>query len=180
MPVPTLTTERLILRPWRDSDLDALAAYEADRVAMQYIGDGSVYGPEHAAATMAGYRAEWERWGHGRWAVELTASPGPAGSCGFVRWHQGQPDERPELAYGYRREHWGNGIATEAARVALEWGFGSLSFAEVVALTHPENAASRRVLAKLGFVAAGTAEGRAGTMSFFTLSKARFEESGLG
>lgn len=172
MPIPTLTTPRLVLRAPADADLDALARYEADAEAMRYIGDGSVYDREHAAGTLAGFLAEWPRLGHGRWSVVLGASGETIGNCGFVRWREGELDARPELAYGYARTAWGQGYATEAASAALAWAFATLPFAEVVALTHPANAASQRVLTRLGFAPDGQvtpAHGR--RLSFFRLRR---------
>jgi RimJ/RimL family protein N-acetyltransferase len=58
--------------------------------------------------------------------------------------------ERPELAFLLARSHWGRGLATEAARAALAWGFGEGGFEECVALVRSANAGAIRVLAKLG------------------------------
>jgi len=137
---------------------------------MRYIGDGSVQDPAHARTTIAGYEAEWPRVGHGRWAVELRESGECIGSCGFVRWREGEADERPELAYGLLTAHWGKGFATEACGAALAWTAATLPFEEAVALTHPANLASQRVLRKLGFRPAGEvipSHGR--PMAFFSV-----------
>ena len=175
MSIPTLTTSRLVLRAPADADLDALAGYEADAEAMRFIGDGSVHDRDHAEQTLAGFLAEWPRLGHGRWSVALRATGETIGNCGFVRWREGEDDARPELAYGYARAAWGQGYATEAASAALAWAFATLPFVEVVAMTHPANAASQRVLAKLGFAPAGEvvpAHGR--RLSFFRLPRERY------
>ncbi|MGH2587124.1 MAG: GNAT family N-acetyltransferase [Dehalococcoidia bacterium] len=171
MHIPTLTTDRLVLRAPADTDLDAVAAYEADPEAMRFIADGSVYGREHAVGTLAGFLAEWPRLGHGRWTVALRASGEVIGDCGFVRWREGKRDERPELAYGYGRAAWEQGYATEAARAAAPWAFATLPFDEIVAVTHPANAASQRVLAKLGFAATGEIMSPHGRMSFFRVGR---------
>ncbi len=155
MDIPILTTDRLVLRTPEEGDLAMLRAYEADAEAMRYIGDGVTHRPEHAAATLAGFLAEWARVGHGRWTVALRDTGEAIGDCGFVRWREGEADARPELAYGFVRTAWGQGYATEAASAALEWAWAMLPFDEIVALTHPGNAASQRVLAKLGFEVAG-------------------------
>jgi RimJ/RimL family protein N-acetyltransferase len=132
-----------------------LRAYEADPEAMRYIGAGVTHSPAHAEETLAGFLAEWRRVGHGRWTVALRVTGEPIGNCGFVRWREGDEDARPELAYGYVRTAWGQGYATEAGQAALEWAWEALPFDDIVALTHPENAASKRVLARLGFEGAG-------------------------
>ena len=154
--IPTLRTGRLVLRaPDPPGDLDYMAQYNADAAAMRYIGDGSVRTREEAKAGLEGFVAEWARCGHGRWTVALRENGEAVGNCGFVRWREGEADERPELAYGYLRAAWGRGYATEAATAALTWAFAALPFDEVVALTHPDNAASQHVLAKLGFAVVG-------------------------
>jgi len=152
MDAPRLETARLVLRGWQEADLEMLAGYEADAEAMRYIGEGSVHDLEHARQTLAGYREEWPRLGHGRWAVELHETGACIGSCGFVRWREGEPGERPQLACRFVRSRWGKGLATEAGRAALAWAERVLPFREVVALTHPDNRGSQRVLLKLGFV----------------------------
>ena len=172
MEIPTLTTARLVLRAPADDDVTMLRAYQSDPEAMRYIGAGAPFAAEHSAETLAGFRAEWERVGHGRWTVALSETAEPIGNCGFVRWREGEEDERPELAYGYVGAAWGQGYATEAARAALEWAWATLPFDEIVALTHPENAASQRVLAKLEFEAAGEVVPPHGRrMAFFRLQR---------
>jgi RimJ/RimL family protein N-acetyltransferase len=171
MQIPMLTTPRLILRAPESTDLEAIAAYEADPEAMRFIGAGSVHGRDHAERTLQGYRAEWPRLGHGRWIVALRETGETIGDCGLVRWQEGEPDERPELAYGFLRSAWGQGYATEAGRAAVEWAFATLPFAEIVAVTHPDNVASQRVLEKLGFVAAGDVGSSNGQMLLFRLRR---------
>jgi RimJ/RimL family protein N-acetyltransferase len=62
---------------------------------------------------------------------------------------------RIELAYRFKRSAWGRGIATEAGRACLDFGFGECGLLEIVALAYPENVPSQRVLAKLGFKQTG-------------------------
>lgn len=156
MLVPTLRTVRLVLRaPDVARDLDYIVRYAADAEAMRFIGTGETHGEEKAGEWLEGYIRDWDRVGHGRWTVALRDTGEAIGNCGFVRWREGEADERPELAYGYLREAWGRGYATEAGAAALEWGFAALPFDEVVAVTHPANVASQRVLAKLGFESMG-------------------------
>ncbi|MGH7287351.1 MAG: GNAT family N-acetyltransferase [Myxococcota bacterium] len=94
----------------------------------------------------------------GLWALELRATGALIGRCGFYPYRgEGArpPLPEPELAYFVAREQWGLGLASEAARAALDALFGSHSCERSLALVHPENAASRRVLEKVGMRAIG-------------------------
>jgi len=172
--IPTVTTERLTLRPWRPGDLDAFAAQCADAETMRYIGAGTPISREEAVAVIEGYLAEWERVRHGRWAVELSSTGEFIGGCGLVRWKEGTPEATGEVAYGFARAHWRLGYATEAARAAVSWGFANFDWETVVGLTHPDNAASQRVLAKLGMVAIGHYQGRHGVLNVYGVGRGAF------
>lgn len=140
---PILTTERLTLRPFAPDDLDALAAIYADPDVMRHI-SGGVRTREQTAASIAAYADEWRAQGHGVWAVTATETKTGQllGMCGFVG--------RAELGYIFGRFAWGRGIATEAARACLRFGFEHLGYDAIGAGALKENAASLRILAKLG------------------------------
>jgi ribosomal-protein-alanine N-acetyltransferase len=142
---PTLLTPRLELRAFRPSDLDALAAIYADPEVMRYIRSGVAEGPrtrEQTAASMNAYAAKWDQHGYGVWAVVSRADGQLLGVCGFV--------DRAEIGYIFGRAAWGQGIATEAARAGLWYGFERLCCEEIGAGAKRENVASPRVLEKLG------------------------------
>jgi len=103
------------------------------------------------AAWAARLVAHWQDHGFGRWAVEI---PGEASFIGVVGLAV-IPYEAPftpavEIAWRLARAYWGRGYATEAARAALDYGFGELGLEEVVAVTVPANQRSRRVMEQLG------------------------------
>src|SRR5690242_19284657 len=81
--IPTLTTERLILRPFRTSDLDALAAMNADPRVMQFIGE--VQDRTTAFRTMCAYMGHWYLRRYGPWAVEERATGVFVGRAGLTR-----------------------------------------------------------------------------------------------
>jgi RimJ/RimL family protein N-acetyltransferase len=164
-----ITTRRLVLRGPEDADLEPLTAYYADAIAMRFVGDGLIHDRDHARRVLDGFDAEWQRLGHGRWTVVLRETGDVLGYCGFLRWREGKPDSSPELAYGFLRESWGQGYATEAGEAALAWAWETLHPSRVVALTHPANGASQRVLTKLGFIADGHVSLPRGGMAFFAL-----------
>jgi ribosomal-protein-alanine N-acetyltransferase len=133
------------LRAFRPDDLDALAVIYADPEVMRYIRGGVAAGPrtrEQTAASMDAYAAEWDQHDYGVWAVVSRADGQLLGVCGFV--------DRAEIGYIYGRASWGKGIATEAARACLWYGFERLGYEEIGAGAKRENVASLRVLEKLG------------------------------
>jgi ribosomal-protein-alanine N-acetyltransferase len=145
----TLRTPRLVLRDWRDGDLEPFAALNAHPEVMRYLPAPLSRGESDALA--ARIRAEAAERGFGLWALE---SPGEAPFLGFVGLSM--PAFRapftPCVEVGWRLawRFWGRGYATEAAGGVLEHAFGALGLREVVAFTTQANLASRRVMEKLG------------------------------
>jgi RimJ/RimL family protein N-acetyltransferase len=145
----TLTTERLILRPWRDEDLEAFAALNADPRVMQHF--PSMLSREESDALVGRIRAQFAERGYGLWAAE---APGVAPFIGFVGLHvpTWEAHFTPCVEVGWRlaQAHWNRGYATEGARAALGHAFGELGLDEVVSMTIPANRPSRNVMEKLG------------------------------
>ncbi len=146
-----LRTARLLLRPWRDADLEPCAAMTADPAVMRLF--VSARTRAQSDAWVARTRAHWDREGFGIWAVE---APGGAEFIGFVglsRVPAGMPCAGGvEAVWTLAAAHWGRGLATEAARAAVEDGFARLGLAEVVAFTTPANQASQGVMRAIGMV----------------------------
>jgi ribosomal-protein-alanine N-acetyltransferase len=149
VPHPTLTTARLLLRPWRDEDLPAHAEMNADPRVMEFF--PSTVARAESNARVARYREHFDRHGFGMWAVEV---PGEAPFVGFVGLAHVPFESHftPAVETGWRlaREHWGRGYATEAARAARGFAFGPLGLDQVVAFTAPANVRSRAVMERLG------------------------------
>jgi len=147
----TLTTERLILRPWRDGDLAPFAAMNADPRVMEHFPKPLARVESDALA--ARIRAMFDQFGFGLWAV---AAPGVTDFAGFVGLNpvpEGLPFA-PAMEVGWRlaAAHWGRGWATEGARAALSHAFGPLGLSEVVSFTVPGNRRSIAVMERLGLV----------------------------
>jgi RimJ/RimL family protein N-acetyltransferase len=149
-------TERLRLRRWRPEDRAALAAINADPEVMRWIGSGRVLGRGLSDDLVDRFEAEWRERGFGLWAVEWKAAPGLLGFCGLTA-PSFLLDVTPAAEIGWRlaRDAWGQGVATEASRAALAYGFAAdgAALREVVAVVAPENARSLRVVEKLGMEA---------------------------
>jgi RimJ/RimL family protein N-acetyltransferase len=145
LPIPRLTTERLVLRAPRADDLDPYAAMTADPEVMRYVGQGVPLDRGGAWRQLATFLGGWVMQGFGQWAVERRADGAFLGRAGL--WF---PPGWPEVEVGWAlaREHWGRGYATEAAAAAVAWAGPGRA---LVALIHPDNAASIRVARKLGF-----------------------------
>lgn len=145
MPI-TLETERLLLRPFADSDVEAVFAMRSDGEIMRFI---------RAPQTRRSETKSWinlisSRWGSekiGFCAVIEKSTNRFAGWCGL--WRLSETGET-EVGYALLREFWGKGYAVEAARAFLHYGFDELNLEKIVAVADPENRASRRVMENLG------------------------------
>jgi RimJ/RimL family protein N-acetyltransferase len=112
---------------------------------------GGVATAEQVEEQLGGAAAEWETDGFGYWMFFDAATGAPVARGGLSRVEfDGQPEV--EVGWTVAPERWGEGLATELGAASLEVAFGDLGLADVVAFTLPENAASRRVMEKLGFV----------------------------
>jgi RimJ/RimL family protein N-acetyltransferase len=148
-------TRRLLLRRWRPEDAAPFAEMNADPEVMRFIGDGRPLARDASDAFLARVEEEWEERGHGLWAVEERGAPGRLlGFCGLaVPMFLPQVLPAVEVGWRLRRDAWGRGLATEAARAAVAWGFEVLGLAEILTIVHPENARSLRVAERLGMTA---------------------------
>jgi RimJ/RimL family protein N-acetyltransferase len=144
-----IETARLILRPWRDSDLLLFAEQNADPVVMRYL-----IGPLTRAqsdAYVERSKQDFAATGICKWAVEVPGVAPFIGAVGLstVRF-EASFTPAVEVAWRLHRHFWGQGYATEAARAAIEDGFTRVGLREIVALTTLENKASQRVMERLG------------------------------
>jgi RimJ/RimL family protein N-acetyltransferase len=146
---PTLHTERLILRRWRDSDREPFARLNADPEVMAHFlrpltrqeSDGFVDRIE----------TRFDERGYGLWAVERREDGAFLGFTG-LSYQTFEAGFTPCVEVGWRLDRfaWGNGYATEAARESLRFGFEETGFDEIVSFTSRGNAASRHVMEKIG------------------------------
>ena len=139
----------MILRRWRDEDLEPHGALNADPSVMEYF--PSTLSREQSDQNAAEIRAGMDEHGFGKWAVEV---PGVASFIGYVGLSvpRFEASFMPCIELGWRiaREQWGRGYATEGARAALDVAFGELALAEVVSFTSIANERSRRVMERIG------------------------------
>jgi len=145
-----VVTERLLLRRFQAEDRTSHGRLFATPEQTAFLGGGPVPPDQvnlRASLLIDHYRNHWQQFGFGPWAVVDRANGELIGQCGLR--HAPESDEI-ELLYAIDRPAWGRGFATEAARAALAYGFGTMGLARVVGFVHPDNLASQRVLEKVG------------------------------
>lgn len=147
----SLTTERLHLREWHESDLAEFAPICADPEVMRYIGDGRPRTTEQTAQSIARMQQGIDERGFGLWAACLRDTGRLVGFVG-LSVPTFLPEIMPAVEIGWRlaRDRWGRGLATEGARGALDDGFTRCALDEIVSIYQPANVASGRVMEKIG------------------------------
>jgi RimJ/RimL family protein N-acetyltransferase len=147
----TVETSRLVLRRWREEDVRPFAAVNADPGVMRWIGDGSVHDEEYTRTMVGHMERHWEEEGFGLFAVEVRETGTLAGFTGLAV-PRFMPEVLPAVEIGWRLgpAFWGRGLATEAARAVLGYGFREHGLDRVISLVQTGNSASARVTAKLG------------------------------
>jgi RimJ/RimL family protein N-acetyltransferase len=144
-----LRTARLLLRQWCDADVAVFAELSADPAVMQYL----VPFADRAGmdAWVVAARKHWQNHGFGPWVLEVPSEALMIGVVGLSNLRFALPfAPAVEVAWRLTPHYWGRGYAYEAARAAIDDGFGRLGLKEIVAFTVPANLASRRVMEKLG------------------------------
>jgi len=144
-----IETRRLLLRPWRNSDLPLFAEQNADAATMQFL--GGVLTREQSDAYVERAEKHLEQHGFCKWAVEAPGVAPLIGAVGltFVKF-VASFTPAVEAAWRLNRRYWGCGYATEAARAAVEDGFKRAGLTEIVAMAALGNGASIRIMEHLG------------------------------
>ncbi len=143
-----ISTERLIMRGWRESDLASWAEMNADPEVRQFLGPLLTF--EQSCAWARNFQDDLERCGFGIWAVEVRASGEFIGFTGLGTLDEELPFTGVDISWRLARPAWGNGYATEAGLAAAEYGFNALGLPEIVAVTMAENLRSQAVMRRIG------------------------------
>lgn len=146
-----IETPRLVLRRWRDEDALPFAAINGDPEVMRWIGDGSAWDEAKTREALQRIENRWDTWKFGLFAVEVKATGELAGFTG-LSVPEFLPEVMPAVEIGWRlgRPFWGQGLATEAARAALDFGFRTRGLERVISIHQIGNLASERIMVKLG------------------------------
>ena len=161
-----LESERLLFRDHEPADLDAYCAMEADPEVRRYVG-GAPRTREAAERKFAARPPRPESNRLWMWATVYKPEGVYIGRCG-VYPHFGVPGEG-SLAFYLARAYWGSGLATEAGRAFVSFGFEELHLSRIVTAVEVGNDASVRVLQKLGFALVRTEKGDARSFYHFEL-----------
>jgi [ribosomal protein S5]-alanine N-acetyltransferase len=150
---PVLQTARLRLRPFAESDADAIYVLQSNARVLRYWDSPPWTERSRADAFLAACRKMEEEGSGARFAIETLDNNAFVGWCSMFRWN---PVYR-SLGIGYCFEEpvWGRGYATEAVCAMLQWAYATLDLNRVEAELDTRNAASSRVLEKLGFLREG-------------------------
>jgi RimJ/RimL family protein N-acetyltransferase len=148
-----LRTERLVLREWRDDDLDPFATINADPEVMEHF--PALLTRAETAAAIDRFRGHFAREGFGLWVIEAPGAPF-VGFAGLAR-----PAFMPasvEIGWRLARPYWGHGYATEAASEVLRQGFEVHGLDEIVSFTVASNTRSQQVMVRIGMTRDLTAD----------------------
>lgn len=143
--VPSIETDRLVLRGWRAGDLDSLVEFYEDRDNVAFI--GAIESRGEVWRRLATFIGHWALRGFGMWAVTEKPRDDFIGWCGM--WFPEDWPE-PEIGWALARVAQGRGLATEAAIAARRHAYDHLGWATAISLIDPNNAASERVAERLG------------------------------
>ena len=142
-----LETPRLVLRPFREDDAEALHRLFSVPEVGRYTG-GHHRSIDDSRRLIEANTRHQERHGFALWAVEERDGGRLVGEMGLQLLEQRGPEV--EIGWVVARDRWGRGYATEGARRWLDFGFGDLGLDRIIATILPENAGSQRVAERLG------------------------------
>jgi RimJ/RimL family protein N-acetyltransferase len=153
---PEVRTDRLLLRQWRDEDVEPLAEIYAQPEFLEHMPGRDL---EQTRAYVEQLRRRWADDGFAQWAAEDLETGRLVGRIGLLRHHDWPLEPSPvEVGWALHRDWWGRGLATEGARRAVElWRDILVDDARLLSITTPANVRSRAVMHRLGLTERGAA-----------------------
>ena len=143
---PVLSSERIILRGWQDSDFHPYTTLVSDPVMMRFIGGGAISYKE-ARKEFDGMR---EQWIDHKIGIFVIADKTSDELLGFTGLFESPLIDEPELSWSLSAKNHGKGYASEAAVLARNWAFREHNIGPLMSLVHPDNISSKRVAERLG------------------------------
>ena len=169
MEVPEIVTPRLLLRGWREGDVEGMAAIYSDPEVVRFLRPLDLEGTRQQLRRFANH---WKEHGFGLWAVEERKSGRLIGRVGLLHhddWTATPHDA--EVGWALDRSTWGRGLATEGGAAALRYGFETRPMERIISIAHRENVASRRVMEKLGLRREGETDWRDTPVVWYAISR---------
>lgn len=145
--IPTITTQRLVLRPFTLHDLDTLFQITQEENIFRYFPTKEAWAMEKVENYINHQISHWDKFKYGHWAVTLLET---GQLMGFNGLEFLSDTNETEVGYLFSKVFWGKGYATEATKSAVQFGIEHVRLKEIIGLTDPENIASQRVLEKSG------------------------------
>ena len=165
-----IETERLLMRGWRDGDLEPYARMCADPEVMRFIGNGSTLTREGSREQISRFSRHWERRGFGLWALEEKTGGAFVGFAGLAYqedWAEG--GHKTEVGWRLDRAFWGRGLATEAAKASVTHGLENVGLERII--IQPANAVSRRVAEKADLTLRGETSWRNSKVVWYAVDR---------
>lgn len=147
MIIPTLTTERLRLRPFTTEDTATMHQIINGKDVLKYFPGAKTVTEAQVQRMIERMLTHWQEKTYGLWAVELQETGTLLGRCGLQYIDE---TNEVEVDFIFDPDYWGHGYATEAGNASLQFGFEQLKQSTIVGIVHPDNLASQRVLEKIG------------------------------
>jgi ribosomal-protein-alanine N-acetyltransferase len=172
-----IQTARLLLRPFRQEDEDGLHRLWNDPLVRRYLWDRRPVPREVVVKHIERSQRNFKEHGFGHFTISPTGAP--MRMIGFVGLVPREKLGFVELYYGLLPSYWGKGMATEAARAVLQFGFEEIGLPEIVAGSDQPNTSSFRVMERLGMTFAG--ERRAGKLPvrYYRIRREAFASAAL-
>lgn len=152
---PQIETERLLLRTYKPDEMERVYELSSDKNVTRHFQPDFKIDKVEVLASLPKRLERWQKQGFGQFGVFDKFTQILIGYSGFQYFEQ---TELVEIYYGFFKEFWGKGFATEAASAVLRFGFEQVKLPKIVAVTHPENIESQKVLKKLGLSGGELAE----------------------
>jgi len=146
-PIPSIRTPHLVLRPLNEADAGVLHRIYQTEGVLRYFPNPVTPTLEKVQRFVTVQQAHWEKHGYGNWGI---LAEGQAELIGWAGLQYLPELDETEVGFLLDRPFWGKGYASEAALASLRFGFENFKLDHIIALVHPENLASRRVIQKCG------------------------------
>jgi len=156
-PLPALRALSVVLRPVRATDLERVEQLLADREVAE--GTLTIPHPYPVGGSQQWFAMQGPKWSDGKLATWAIARPMDDLLIGVISLRIVLPHRRAEAGYWVARSEWGTGVATDALRAVIAWGFDTLGLHRIEAHHFTSNPASGRVMQKCGMLHEGRVRG---------------------